>query len=167
MEKKIFASYDEALETLVKAGISDSRLEKAVESHNLPESGEFVGFEIRNEGEPSAHAVVICNDGSVCSLGRVRGQAAFVGKLTDTTFTKGKKPETADGLFLKTSVLNAQLPANQARLAMELQGRKFRTEKVSGFSQSGFDGGKLVLAKDIASARAQCNLRTFWKITLE
>ena len=132
MEKKVFNSYEEVLKAAQDAGIKDSNLDKAIDTHRLPESGTFsdkIGIE---EGQ-MAHIQMTCTDGNICSTKRIRGQASFVADSKELEFITGNKPETKGNIYLKTSVLNSHLPADNARLAFQLAGKSFTAKLKKGW----------------------------------
>ena len=134
MEKKVYATYDELSKVAKKAGIKSSRLEDAIDSHRLPETGQF-NKEIEVLGGTKGelpHIRLSCTDGSICSVGRIRGMAHF-GTPENATFVEGNQPHTKGFAFLRMETINTNLPADQARCAMLLSGKKFKTVKKSGF----------------------------------
>ena len=158
--------YKELVDALKQQGISESRLDKAMDSANVPERGTIVGWEVRNPNQKSAYVALKFNDGSQCSYSRFRGQAHF--EADAPTFSLGKKPETKKGLFLKTRVLNPQIPADQARGIIALINKPFSAEKISGKVQAGFnEAGELQLATTETAAAKQIVVKDFWRVTFE
>lgn len=181
IERKIYASYEDLLADAKKAGIKETSLDAAVDTHRLPSpEGEFkseIGLDLGEKDEkgnvkPSqmAHIQLQCTDGSICSARRIRGQAAFVADPKDFEFVTGAKPETKDNIYLKTTVLNANLPADQARLAMMLAGKKFKATVKKGFiiPFKADKNGKVVTYKNTEAGKAQARnaavIRDFWTV---
>ena len=158
--------YKELVNTLKQQGISESRLDKAMDSANVPEKGTIISWEVKNPNTKSAHVALKFPDGSSCSYSRFRGQAHF-GKGA-MVFNAGKKPETKRGLFLRTTVLNPHIPADQARGILALMGKEFTSERVMGKVQNGFtDDGELTLATTKESAEAQIVTKDFWAVKFD
>lgn len=165
MEVKTANSYEEILALANEAGIKSSRLEDANETSNVPEEGEIEVVEVVENGKMS-HIRVKFNDGSRCSVSRLRGQA-FFGEKDKAEFSPGVKPETKDFVFLKTQILNSNIPANQARI-IELVGKKFKSEKVVGFvvPLKTDDAENPIFHKTAKTAKAEMTAKDFWKITI-
>ena len=164
--KNKIMEYQELVNVLKEQGISESRLDKAMDSANVPEKGTITGWEVKNPKTKSAYVALKFPDGSSCSYSRFRGQAHF-GKGA-MVFNPGKKPETKRGLFLRTTVLNPHIPADQARGILALMGKEFTSERVMGKVQNGFtDDGELTLATTKESAEAQIVTKDFWAVKFD
>ena len=148
--------YQELVNVLKEQGISESRLDKAMDSANVPEKGTITGWEVKNPKTKSAYVALKFPDGSSCSYSRFRGQAHF-GKGA-MVFNPGKKPETKRGLFLRTTVLNPHIPADQARGILALMGKVH-----NGFTED----GELTLATTKESAEAQIVTKDFWAVKFD
>ena len=158
--------YKELLNALKQQGISESRLDKAMDSASVPERGQIIGWEVKNPNKKSAYVSLKFSDGAMCSYSRFRGQGHFGSE--EQLFVPGKKPETKNGLFLRTVVLNPHIPADQARGILALMGKEFTSEKIVGKVQNGFtEDGELVLATTKAAAAKQVVAKDFWKVTFE
>ena len=132
MSKENFASF-EALETSAKdAGVKDKVLGKAVDTANMPTEGVFMDIEIASPNTEFAHLRLNLSDGSSISCGRLRGSAHF-GTIANVETIVGKKEHTKKSVFLKTTTINSQLPANHAKLAWFLKGKKFKAVEKTGY----------------------------------
>lgn len=151
-------SYDEILSVLTDGGIDKNKTTDAQDTHKVPASGEIIGYSIQSAGEPTAHVCLHFKGGDKCSVSRFRGQAHFDGEMG---ITEGKKDP--DTIFLKTTVLNTHLPADQARLVAECMNKKFTAKKVIGrvvpFGKNFTKGQNEDLFKATVA-------KDFWKITL-
>lgn len=174
METKVkYDDYASLLQAAKDAGVKETRLDKAVDSHSLPESGQFSEEITIVDGE-MAHMRMNCVSGHICSIGRIRPTAAFVqvDSLEKLETVLGSKEETKGNVFLKTSLLNSQLPADQARCAMLLAGKYFRTKVQKGYVtplKMGADK-KPIFAKNtptgILALKNSAVLKDFWSIEI-
>ena len=164
MEIKTFATYEDMLAAAKAAGIKDAKLDEAIDASNVPSDGTIEEIQLIENGAMS-HIRARFNDRSTCSHSRLRGQA-FFGDKKDVQFSKGTKPETANCLFLKTQILNPNLPADGARL-IELRGKKITAEKRTGYILPYREkDGKPEWYTTEAEAKKALVARDFWAITI-
>ncbi len=112
--------------------------------------------------------------GRICSVGRIRPTANFshVDKLDDLEITVGQREDTKAFAFLKTSLLNSQLPADQAKCAVLLQGKYYRTTLKKGYVtplKTGADKKPIFALNTTAGIKALKNsavLKDFWEIEI-
>lgn len=179
MEKKVYANYAELAEVCKNAGIKDSRLEKAVDAHKLPAEGKF-SDEIEVVDGAMPFIKMICTDGNIASVSRIRPTAAFVESKddVDTMVASNEDKKSSFGkVFVKSTVLNAHLPADQAKCALALAGRSFTTKTVKGFT-SPYRATKATPTKpsvpifynntpdDIKALKASLVVKDYWELTL-
>ena len=148
----------------IKAGISEKRLDSDVRATHLPEEGEFIGYEISNEGQPTAHIRVTCSDGSSISVGTLKA-LAFSGSKEEAKFRK----VTTEGspLFGKFSLtgqtaVNPNIGGKQHEVVDRLIGRKFKSEPVELVTLSYNEQGYATEAQ----ARNNLVIKRFYKVTL-
>jgi len=170
METKKF-EYNDLLAAAKNAGIKETRLEKAIDSHSLDVQGQFTDDVTVIDGE-MPHLRMTSVSGRICSVGRIRPTANFqnVEKLDDLEVTPGQREDTKNFVFLKTSLLNSQLPADQAKCAVYLQGKYYKTVLKRGYVtplKTGTDK-KPIFAKNteagIKALKASAVLKDFWEI---
>ena len=171
METKKFNNYDELLAEAKKVGIRDTKLDLAIEAHSLPEQGQFSDSVELIENGTLSHIRIICTDGSVMGIGRLTSAPALVASkdlIPTTQQMRDTKKASYKKYFISGQRVNPHLPADQAKCAIKLMGKKFKAEKVDGF-----------VLPYLADANAQpdfCNTaeelkaravrRTFYKVTL-
>ena len=158
MEKTFTSASD--LRTAAKAaGINDSRLDKAVESYNLPEDGEFTEVQLV-EGE-FPHIRLVTNSGNKISLSGLQAMAHFGSKET-VSFEKIKKEGSLKGkVYVKGSLLNPHLSGDQSEVAFRLIGKSFKATPVTGvilpFAANGFSESE---------AKKSIVTKTFYKVEI-
>ena len=158
MEKK-FNSAAELREAAKKAGIKETRLDKAVESYNLPEEGEFTEVQLV-EGE-FPHIRLVTNSGNKISLSGLQAMAHF-GSIDSVTLEKIKKEGSLKGkVYVKGSLLNPHLSGDQSEIAFRLKGKSFKATSISGvvlpFKESGYSESE---------AKKALTTKTFYKVEI-
>ena len=158
MERK-FKSVEELRKAAKAAGIKDTRLEKAVQSYSLPEEGEFVEVSVI-EGE-FPHIQLTTSSGHKISASGLQSIAHF-GSKESCTFAKIEKDSPLKGKFyLRGQMLNPHLSGDQAVMAFNIIGKRFKATKVEGyvlpFNEKGYTE---------AAAKAAITTKTFYKVEL-
>lgn len=158
-------SYEAILEAAQNAGIKDTKLEKAVTTSYLPEGENKVVSAEVVEGE-FAHIRLHTDKGGLVTLSNLLGSAHF-GPKPKAEFKKSEKEGLAFGkLFLKGQRVNGGLPANQARAAADLIGKKIKGSIVSGLVlpyKTDKDGNPIYASTE-AEARERLVSKDFYKI---
>lgn len=153
--------YAEVLDAFNKANISENKTTKAQDSHNVPAKGKIIGYSFESVGEPTAHVVFHFDNRDKCSLSRFRGQAHF-GSVEKATFVAGKKDQSK--IYLKSSVLNKHLPADQARLVCDFLGKSFTAKRKAGlilpYGKEFSTGEETLALKELAT-------KDFWEIEIQ
>lgn len=148
----------------IEAGISEKRLDSDVRATYLPEEGEFIGYEISNAGEPTAHIRVTCSDGSSISVGTIKA-LAFAGSKEEAKFRKVTTESSP--LFGKFSLtgqtaVNPHIGGKQHEVVDRLIGKKFKAEPVElvtlSYNEQGYATEKI--------ARDNLVIKKFYKVTL-
>ena len=157
--EKTFATVSELRTAAKAAGVKDSRLDKAVESYNLPEEGEFTEVQLV-EGE-FPHIRIVTNLGNKISLSGLQAMAHF-GSKESVTFEKIKKEGPLKGkVYVKGSLLNPHLSGDQSEVAFRLKGKSFKATPVTGvilpFAANGYTE---------AAAKSAITTKTFYKVEL-
>ena len=159
MEKN-FKSVDELRKAAKAAGIKENRLEKAVQSYSLPESGEFINVNIVDGEFP--HIQLVTNTGHKISASGLQAIAHF-GTKENATFAKIEKADSPlkGKFYLRGQVLNPHLSGDQSVMAFNLIGKPFKAVKVEGytlpFNKNGYTE---------AAAKAAITTKTFYKVEL-
>ena len=159
MEKK-FNSVAELRNAAKAAGIKDSRLDKAVESYNLPEEGEFTEVQLIEGDFP--HIRLVTNSGNKISLSGLQAMAHFGSKET-VSFEKIKKEGSPlkGKVYVKGSLLNPHLSGDQSEVAFRLIGKSFKATPVTGvilpFAANGFSESE---------AKKSIVTKTFYKVEI-
>ena len=159
MEKKFNSAND--LRTAAKAaGIKESRLDKAVESYNLPEDGEFKEVQLVKGDFP--HIRLVTNSGNKISLSGLQAMAHF-GSVDSVTLEKIKKEGSPlkGKVYVKGSLLNPHLSGDQSEVAFRLIGKSFKATPISGvvlpFKESGYSESE---------AKKSLTTKTFYKVEI-
>jgi hypothetical protein len=165
--------YIELLEAALSAGIKKTRLNEAIDSHSLDKAGQFTDEVTVIDGE-MPHLRMTTTSGRICSVGRIRPTANFsqVEKLEELETIPGSREDTKEFAFLKTSLLNGHLPADQAKCAVALQGKYYRTTLRKGYViplKMGADKKPIFALNTSAGIKALKNsavLKDFWEIEI-
>ena len=158
--EKTFSSANELRAAAKAAGIKDSRLDKAIESYNLPEEGEFTEVQLV-EGE-FPHIRLVTNSGNKISLSSLQAMAHF-GSVETATFEKIKKESSPlkGKVYIKGSLLNPHLSGDQSEIAFRLIGKSFKANPISGvvlpFKESGYSESE---------AKKALTTKTFYKVEI-
>ena len=159
MEKN-FASASELRAAAKKAGIKETRLDKAVETYNLPEEGEFTQVQLV-EGE-FPHIRLVTKSGNKISLSGLQAMAHF-GSVDSVTLEKIKKEGSPlkGKVYVKGSLLNPHLSGDQSEIAFRLIGKSFKATPISGvvlpFKESGYSESE---------AKKALTTKTFYKVEI-
>ena len=159
MEKK-FKSANELRAAAKAAGIKDSRLDKAVESYNLPENGEFTEVQLVKGEFP--HIRLVTKSGNKISLSGLQAMAHF-GSVDSVTLEKIKKEGSPlkGKVYVKGSLLNPHLSGDQSEIAFRLIGKSFKATPISGivlpFKETGYSESE---------AKKALTTKTFYKVEI-
>ena len=159
MEKK-FKSAEDLRKAAKAAGIKESKLEKAIQSYSLPESGEFVDVNIVDGEFP--HIQLITDTGHKISVSGLQTIAHF-GSKENAIFAKIEKNDSPlkGKFYLRGQILNPHLSGDQAVVAFNLIGKPFKATKIEGyvlpFNEKGYTE---------AAAKAAITTKTFYKVEL-
>ena len=158
--EKTFKSASELRSAAKAAGIKESRLDKAVESYNLPEDGEFTEIQLI-EGE-FPHIRLVTSSGNKISLSGLQAMAHF-GSVETAIFEKIKKEGSPlkGKVYIKGSLLNPHLSGDQSEVAFRLIGKSFKAAPISGvvlpFKESGYSESE---------AKKSLTTKTFYKVEI-
>ena len=158
--EKTFASASELRIAAKAAGIKETRLDKAVETYNLPEDGEFTEVQLV-EGE-FPHIRLVTNSGNKISLSGLQAMAHF-GSIDSVTLEKIKKEGSPlkGKVYVKGSLLNPHLSGDQSEIAFRLIGKSFKATPISGvvlpFKESGYSESE---------AKKALTTKTFYKVEI-
>ena len=158
--EKTFTSANDLRIAAKAAGIKDSRLDKAVETYNLPEEGEFTEVQLV-EGE-FPHIRLITNLGNKISLSGLQAMAHF-GSVDTVILEKIKKEGSPlkGKVYVKGSLLNPHLSGDQSEIAFRLIGKSFKATSISGvvlpFKESGYSESE---------AKKALTTKTFYKVEI-
>ena len=158
--EKTFATVSELRTAAKAAGVKDSRLDKAVESYNLPEDGKFTEVQLI-EGE-FPHIRIVTSSGNKISLSGLQAMAHF-GSIDNVTLEKIKKEGSPlkGKVYIKGSLLNPHLSGDQAEVAFRLIGKSFKATPISGvvlpFKETGYSESE---------AKKSLTTKTFYKVDL-
>lgn len=158
--EKTFASVNELRVAAKAAGIKDSRLDKAVESYNLPEDGEFTEVQLVKGEFP--HIRLVTKSGNKISLSGLQAMAHF-GSIDSVTLEKIKKEGSPlkGKVYVKGSLLNPHLSGDQSEIAFRLIGKSFKATPISGvvlpFKESGYSESE---------AKKALTTKTFYKVEI-
>ena len=158
--EKTFTSANELRIAAKAAGIKETRLDKAVETYNLPEDGEFTEVQLV-EGE-FPHIRLVTNSGNKISLSGLQAMAHF-GSVETAIFEKIKKEGSPlkGKIYIKGSLLNPHLSGDQSEVAFRLIGKNFKATPVSGvvlpFKESGYSESE---------AKKSLTTKTFYKVEI-
>ena len=159
MEKN-FASASELRSAAKAAGIKESRLDKAVESYNLPEDGEFTEVQLVKGEFP--HIRLVTKSGNKISLSGLQAMAHF-GSVDSVTLEKIKKEGSPlkGKVYVKGSLLNPHLSGDQSEIAFRLIGKSFKATPISGivlpFKETGYSESE---------AKKALTTKTFYKVQI-
>ena len=158
--EKTFSSVNELRIAAKAAGIKETRLDKAVETYNLPEDGEFTEVQLV-EGE-FPHIRLVTNSGNKISLSGLQAMAHF-GSVDSVTLEKIKKEGSPlkGKVYVKGSLLNPHLSGDQSEIAFRLIGKSFKATPISGvvlpFKESGYSESE---------AKKALTTKTFYKVEI-
>ena len=158
--EKTFASANDLRVAAKAAGVKDSRLDKAVESYNLPEEGEFTKVQLVEGKFP--HIRLVTNSGDKISLSGLQAMAHF-GSVDSVTLEKIKKEGSPlkGKVYVKGSLLNPHLSGDQSEIAFRLIGKSFRATPISGvvlpFKETGYAESE---------AKKALTTKTFYKVEI-
>ena len=158
--EKTFTSVSELRTAAKAAGIKDSRLDKAVESYNLPEEGEFTEVQLVKGEFP--HIRLVTKSGNKISLSGLQAMAHF-GSVETAIFEKIKKEGSPlkGKVYVKGSLLNPHLSGDQSEIAFRLIGKSFKATPISGvvlpFKESGYSESE---------AKKALTTKTFYKVEI-
>ena len=158
--EKTFNSASELRAAAKAAGIKETRLDKAVETYNLPEDGEFTEVQLV-EGE-FPHIRLVTNSGNKISLSGLQAMAHF-GSVDSVTLEKIKKEGSPlkGKVYVKGSLLNPHLSGDQSEIAFRLIGKSFKATPISGvvlpFKESGYSESE---------AKKALTTKTFYKVEI-
>ena len=160
--EKTFNSVNELRIAAKAAGIKDSRLDKAVESYNLPEEGEFTEVQLV-EGK-SAHIRLVTNSGNKISLSGLQARAHF-GSIDSVTLEKIKKEGSPlkGKVYVKGSLLNPHLSGDQAEVAFRLIGKSFKATPITGVVLPYKESGE---GYSESEAKKALTTKTFYKVEI-
>ena len=158
--EKTFNSASELRTAAKAAGIKDSRLDKAVESYNLPEDGEFTEVQLVKGEFP--HIRLVTKSGNKISLSGLQAMAHF-GSVDSVTLEKIKKEGSPlkGKIYIKGSLLNPHLSGDQSEVAFRLIGKSFKATPISGVvlpcKESGYSESE---------AKKALTTKTFYKVEI-
>jgi len=151
------------------AGISEKRLDTDIVSANLPEKGKFVGYEIANPNQPTAHIRMIADDGSKIPLGNLKSLAYF-GSRETAKFRKIDNPESpinGGWVLTGTQAINPNLGGKMPEVVAFLLNKEFKAEPLELLTLSvKSDNGKIVPFATEKSAKDNLVTKRFFKVTL-
>ena len=129
---KDFKNIEEFLTAAKNAGIKDSKLENAVEFYSLPKNGTFKQPILKqDENGIMSHIAIDTESGEIISMSGLQ-RFGFFGSLEDAK--QNISLNSKGNYTLKNvSTCNPKLQGNQAKIAFDLKGKKFRTVEKVGY----------------------------------
>jgi hypothetical protein len=151
------------------AGISEKRLDTDIVSANLPEKGKFVGYEIANPNQPTAHIRMIADDGSRVPVGNLKALAFFGNKET-AKFRKVDNPESpinGGWVLTGTQAVNPNLGGKMPDVVAFLLNKEFTAEPLELLTLSvKSDNNKVVPFATEKQAKENLIVKKYFKVTL-
>ena len=160
--EKTFTSAADLRKAAKAAGIKDSRLDKAVESYNLPEEGTFTEIQLVEDAK-FPHIRMVTDKGYKISISGLQAMAHF-GSKESVQFEQIKKEGSPlkGKLYLKGTILNPALTGDQSEIAFRLLNRSFKAVPTQGvtlsFNETGYSSP--------AIATKALVTKTFYKVDL-
>jgi hypothetical protein len=153
----------------LSGGVNEKRLDSDIRPSYLPPKGKFVGYEIANPNQPTAHIRVIADDGSSISIGTLKA-LAFFGKMESAKFRKVDNPDSpVNGgyVLVGTQPVNPNLGGKMTDVVARLIDREFEATPESAITLSvKNEGGKVVPYLRESDAMGALINKTFYKVTL-
>ncbi len=153
----------------ISAGINVKRLDSDIVVANLPAKGKFVGYEIANKNQPTAHIRMLSDDGSKVPIGNLKA-LAFFGNMENASFRQVSNPESpinGGWVLTGTQAVNPHLGGKMTDVVARLIDKEFEAEPVELITLSVKSENNKVIPFDRESdARKALVIKRYFKVKI-